>query len=104
MPSGTIILEPEHGVYFEDDNSEPRFQRAKEISMAPTQHLINLLTIIPNDKDQILPFMFNKIIRQELDKRFKRGEEFIDIPPPYSRIIVIFLSVQILHVIVSLLL
>ena len=82
MPSGTIIMEPEHGVYFEDGHGELQFQRAKEISHAPTQHLTNLLTIIPDDQNQVLPFMFNKIIRQELDEIFKRGEEFIDLPPP----------------------
>ena len=82
MPSRTIIMEPEHGIYFEDGQSELRFQRAKEISQAPTQYLTNLLTIIPGDQNQILPFMFNRIIQQELDERFRRGEEFIDLPPP----------------------
>ena len=82
MPSGTIIMEPEHGVYFEDGHGELRFQRAKEISLAPTQHLTNVLTIIPDDQNQIPPFMFNKIIHQELDEKFKRGEKFIDLPPP----------------------
>ena len=32
VPSGTIIMEPEHGVYFEDGHGELRFQRATEIS------------------------------------------------------------------------
>ena len=60
---------------------ELRFQRAKEISKAPTQHLTNLLAIITNDQNEILPFLFKKIIRQELDEIFKKGE-FVDIPPP----------------------
>ena len=51
MPSGTKIMEPEHGVYFEDGQSELHFQRANEISKAPTQHPTNLLTIIPNDQN-----------------------------------------------------
>ena len=70
MPSGTIIMEPKHGIYFEDGHGELHFQRAKEVSQAPTQYLTNLLTIIPYDKNQILPFMFNKIIQQKLDKIF----------------------------------
>ena len=74
-------MEPERGVYFEDGQGELRFQQAKEISKAPTQHLTNLLTIIPNDQNQILLFVFNKIIRHELDERSKKGE-LIDIPPP----------------------
>jgi len=57
---------------FEDGQGELRFQRAKEISKAPTQHLTNLLTIILNDQNQILPFVFNKIIRHELDERSKK--------------------------------
>ena len=75
------MMEPEHGVYFEDGQGELLFQRTKEISKAPTQHLTNLLTIIPNDPNQILPFLFNKIIRYELDEIFKKGE-FVDIRPP----------------------
>jgi len=81
MPSETIIMKPEHGVYFEDGQGELRYQRAKEISKAPTQHLNNMLTVIPNDQNQIQPFLFNKIIRQEVDETFKKGE-FVDIPPP----------------------
>ena len=81
IPSGTIILEPEHGIYFEDGNDELRFQRANEIHKAPTQHLQNLLTIVVSDPTQILPFMINKIITKELEDRIERGEEFIDIPP-----------------------
>ena len=80
-PSRTIILEPEHGVYFEDDNDELRFQRANEIHKAPTQHLHNLLTIVISDPTQILPFMIHKIITKELEDRLERGEKFIDIPP-----------------------
>ena len=49
MPSSTIIMEPEHGIYFEDGQGELRFQRATEIPKAPTQHLTNLLTIVPRD-------------------------------------------------------
>ena len=75
-------MEPQHGIYFEDGHGDLRFQRAKEISQVPTQYLTNLLTIVPYDQNQVLPFMFNKIIRDELDERFKRGEEFIDLPPP----------------------
>ena len=81
MPSGTIIMEPEHGVYFEDGQEELRFQRAEEISKARTQYLTNLLTIIPNDQNLIMPFMVNKIISHELDERSKKGE-FIYILPP----------------------
>ena len=36
MPSGIIILELEHGIYFEDGNGELFFQRANEIHKAPT--------------------------------------------------------------------
>ena len=50
-PSGTLIMEPEHGIYFEDGQGELHFQLAKEISQAPTQHLTNLLTIIPYDQN-----------------------------------------------------
>ena len=81
MPSGTIILEPEHGIYFEDGNGELHFQRANEINKSLTQHLQNLLTIVISDPTQILPFMINKIITKELEDRLERGEEFIDIPP-----------------------
>ena len=81
MPSGTIIVEPKHGIYFDDGNGELRFQLANEIHNAPTQHLQNLLTIVINDPTQILPFIINKIITNELEDRLKRGEEFIDIPP-----------------------
>ena len=75
-------MEPEHGIYFEDGQGALRFQRATEIPKVPTQHLTNLLTIAPDDRNQVLPFMFNKSIQHELDERFRRGEEFIDLPPP----------------------
>ena len=37
MPSSTIIMEPEYGIYFEDGQGELRFQRATDIPKAPTQ-------------------------------------------------------------------
>ena len=82
MPSATIIMDHEHGIYFEDGQGELRFQRATEIPKARTHYLTNLLTIVLDDRNQVLPFMFNKIIQHELDERFRRGEEFIDLPPP----------------------
>ena len=81
MPAGTRIMKPEHGIYFEDGDCKLYFQRAKEISKAPTQHLTNLLTIIPENKIEALPHLFNKMIREEHDERFNKGE-FIDDTPP----------------------
>ena len=81
MPAGNIIMKPEHGIYFEDGNGKLCFQRATEISKAPTQHLTNLLTIIPQNKIEALPHLFNEMIREELDERVEKGE-FVDDTPP----------------------
>ena len=72
MPSWTIIMEPERGVYFEDGQGELRFQQAKEISKAPTQHLTNLLTIIPNDHIRLCPSCSTKSLGMNLMKDLKK--------------------------------
>ena len=51
-PPVTIILEPIHGLYFEDGEGVTRSQRVNEIPIAPTQHLINLPCYMSTESNQ----------------------------------------------------
>ena len=94
-PPGTIIRVPCHDPFFEDGDGNTRFKRANEIHIIRTQHLINLLCYTTTEQKNVLPFLFDMIIKKELEERSERGEEvsrcYLPFNLPWRFLYVIFL-------------
>jgi hypothetical protein len=81
LPPGSIIREPEFGIFFLDGYNKLCFQRVEEFPIAPTDHLINVLYFTSQNKMDFVSYGFGNLIRTELKKRQILGEniDFIHI-------------------------
>ena len=75
LPAGSIIRQPEFGIFFLFGFNKLCFQRVSEFPIVPTDHLINVLYFTSQSKKDFVCYGFRNLIRTELKKTQILGED-----------------------------